>query len=123
MNNMTSQIVEEQIKLLDDKLEDLFNLAGFAILAFIRGDITQDEREALLSEWNDEAQEHYRSFASTLIERVGSELIGEDEEFIEKTTEQLEERMNHSLKEVLNGKIGSRNVYRAEMRTKLQEMR
>lgn len=79
---MTSQIVEEQIKLLDEKLEELFNLAGFAILAFIRGDVTQDEREALLSDWNEEAQAHYRSFAHSIIEsvkkEVGEKVIGED---------------------------------------------
>ena len=45
---------------LDIKLEHLFNLGGWALLAYLRKEITKEERTALLEDWNVQGREYMR---------------------------------------------------------------
>ena len=66
-------ILSQEIEKMDSQLEELFNLAGFAILAYLKKEITEEERNALLDDWNTEAQKHYRSFATRIVEEAQRE--------------------------------------------------
>ena len=97
---MTSQIVEEQI-LTINKLPKSFIYKDKSVGTF-GGEglyIRQEELEVWI-----------RSFASTLIEKVGSELIGEDEQHESGSNTMDDEKV-------------TRNDFRASQRTKLREMR
>ena len=50
------------------------------------------------------------------------EVIGEEEPFNIKRTPQLEEKINRDLRGVINDKIAARNIFRAELRTKLASL-
>jgi hypothetical protein len=88
---MTSQIVEEQTDFVEEKIEK------------IKGD-SKKYTHIIVSD------DDLRSFASTLIERVGSELIGEDEQHESGSNTMDDEKV-------------TRNDFRASQRTKLREMR
>lgn len=98
---MTSQIVEEQIKLMENKLIE----AGVAV----RGNGVSLDKVTFIGT-NLYVSEFFRSFASTLIERVGNELIGSDEQHESGSNTMDDEKV-------------TRNDFRASQRTKLQKMK
>lgn len=104
---MTSQIVEEQTDFVEERMIDFDR--KFTNLGVIVG--LDNDGNKVNYQTTDVVKSWIRSFASTLIERVGSELIGEDED-----VKILIAPMFKTM-----GKI--RNQLRAEQRTKLQEMK
>ncbi len=106
---MTSQIVEEQTDLIEKRMEDFDR--KFPDLGVIVG--LDNDGNKVNYKTTDVVKSWIRSFASTLIERVGSEMIGEDEASVLNEQEQL----------IPDNGERSRNKFRASQRTKLQEMR
>lgn len=108
---MTSQIVEEQTDFVEKQIR-LFEKDFVVMHPGDSGMGGNDPQEPVyeVQAGPSDMRNFLRSFASTLIERVGSELIGEDEQHESGSNTMDDEKV-------------TRNDFRASQRTKLREMR
>lgn len=110
-------LIEQETKKLDKKLERLFNLGGLALVAFLKNEITKEERTALLDEWNIEAFGYYRTFASAIHENDREEfrgIIGDMEDDMGTAVDPKGKKIK-----LFDAVAEARNDFRSELTTKL----
>lgn len=108
-----TQRIDEAVETMDKKLEELFSLAVYSILAYLERNITEEERTALLALWNDEAKNEYKLLLSKVQSQEREEflkIVGEDELLPARCHDREVETINFA-----------RNELRAELRLALKE--